>query len=481
MNKKSNLYIAFFGLLLFWTSLLNAQPNHLEKTQVNEEEGVEELEKGTFNEILGQEHLKGFYEKLHKLETEKKGSLSVVHIGDSHIQADLLTGKLRTLFQSKFGNAGLGFTFPYKLAKTNGNQVVRYSSNVTWTSYRNIFPINGATVGLSGIALSTNQTDFAIELEVRDAAYKFSTLKVFTPEPIFDVAISEKKVLVESSEPKKITHKIKHGESLSTIARKYKISVNQLKRANNLTTNLIRIDKVLKIPTQERVSKPIEKSEFAPITLEDKQGFFQFSSDKELDRIYLIPHSSHNLYSLNGLSLENGHAGVLYHSIGVNGARFSDYNKYALFFKQLKGLEPDVIVLSMGTNESFDKLQPADYQKQVDAFVENIRNLMPDVELVLTTPMPSLLPKKQPNTFAEGYADSMKEKATFSNYAIWDAFHIMGGNEKVQEHFDSGLLSRDFVHYSKTGYEHTGNLLYEALMKAYTNYKSTHLSAKDEL
>ena len=483
VNKKNYIGAVFLGLLMFCFGFLKAQTSSEETNSSLQENNVELVDKQYPNEILGEGHLKGFYKKLSQLEKKKKGTLSIVHIGDSHIQADLLTGKLRTLFQSQFGNAGLGFTFPYKLAKTNGNQFVRYSSNVSWDGYRNIFPINGSSIGLSGIALTTNQKDFALELEVRDPSYKFTKLKVFSPEkqPVFDVAISERKVTVESSEPKKITHKIKHGESLSTIARKYKISVNQLKRANNLTTNLIRIDKVLKIPTQERVSKPIQKSEFTPIQLVANNGYFQYTSAKELDRIYLIPHTESVSYSLNGLSIENEKPGVLYHSIGVNGARFSDYNKYPLFFEQLKGLEPDLIILSMGTNEAFDKMQPADFQNQVDLFVQSIRKLMPNVEFVLTTPTPSLLPKKQPNTYAEGYADSMKEKASFSNYAIWDAFHIMGGNERVEDNYSSGLLSRDFVHYSKSGYEYTGNLLYEALINSYTTYKSTNFSAKDEL
>lgn len=482
-NSKRFNYIVLVGLAILCCSSLYAQ-TEAASTAVENEENNTVIEATTpINELEGEAYLNEFYKKLYHLEQKKQGRVSVVHIGDSHIQADLLTGKLRTLFQSNFGNAGLGFTFPYKLAKTNGNHFVRYTSNVPWTAYRNIYPINGATVGLSGIAFTTTQKDFALEVEVRESPYNFTKLKVFSPEKqaAFDVAISEKKVLVESTEPKNITHKIKHGESLSTIARKYKISVNQLKRANNLTTNLIRIDKVLKIPTQERVSKPIEKSTFTPIALEAHEGWFQYTSANALSRVYLIPHTESVSYNLNGLSLENDEAGVVYHNIGVNGARFSDYNKYPLFFEQLNGLEPDLIILSMGTNEAFDKMQAADFQQQVDLFVERVRKSMPTVEILITTPTPSLLPKKQPNTYAEGYADSMKEKASFSNYALWDAFHIMGGNEKVHDNFASGLLSRDFVHYSKMGYEHTADLLYEALMRAYANYKTTYLSAKDEL
>ncbi|WP_241238832.1 N-acetylmuramoyl-L-alanine amidase [Colwellia sp. Arc7-635] len=43
-------------------------------------------------------------------------------------------------------------------------------------------------------------------------------------------------------------HKISRGESLSVVAQRYKISVRQLKSANNLKSNVVRIGQTLKIP-----------------------------------------------------------------------------------------------------------------------------------------------------------------------------------------------------------------------------------------
>ena len=428
------------------------------------------------NRVLYPENLLNFFQKLAALEQKKQTKINIVHIGDSHIQADLLTGRIRSLLQDRFGNGGLGFSFPYKLAKTNGTHYVAYQSNVDWAAYRNIFPVNGALIGLSGIALSTTSKDFAIELNVKSSAYKFSRLKVFTPNnlPIFDVAVTEKKVLTERSQPKKIVHKIQKGESLSTVARKYKVGVNQIKQANNLKTNLIRVGKTLTIPTKEVTAVPVQRSEFTPLPLTDKGVYREYVSKSALDRIFVIPHKTENIYSLNGFSLENADPGIVYHSIGVNGARFSDYNKYNLFFEQVQGLEPDVIVISMGTNEAFDRMETANFQAEVDAFVANIKRYMPHVEFIITTPSPSYLPKQQPNLYAEGFADSMLEKAESAKYAVWDTFHILGGNEKVSTNYEQGLLSRDYVHYSKSGYEYTGELFYEALMQAYTSYKSKH-------
>ncbi len=45
--------------------------------------------------------LKGFYEKLYQLNQTKFGRVNVVHIGDSHIQADHFSGAIRQKLQLK--------------------------------------------------------------------------------------------------------------------------------------------------------------------------------------------------------------------------------------------------------------------------------------------------------------------------------------------------------------------------------------------
>ena len=56
----------------------------------------------------------------------------------------------------------------------------------------------------------------------------------------------------------KITHKVKSGESLSTIAKKYKVSVAELKSWNSLSSDKISIGKSLKVITKKAV--PVKQS-----------------------------------------------------------------------------------------------------------------------------------------------------------------------------------------------------------------------------
>ena len=426
------------------------------------------------NHLYNAKILKPFFTKLEKLQTTKSGKINIVHIGDSHIQADLMTNPVRKKLQEEFGNAGRGFIFPYSLARTNGSYNERFSSNRSWESYRNIYPDKGNPVGLSGIGLWTKNKDFAVEINVKDSSYDFNRIKVITPknQNLFDFATSSRTIVMESTVPKKITHKIKRGEAISIIADKYNVSVAQLKKANNLRSNNIQAGKTLKIPTGEMQAKSISRSEFIPKEIQSDKLTHFYISETPLNKIYLIPNEGVSDFALNGLVLENNNAGITYSSIGVNGAKFSDYNKYPLFFEQLKALQPDMIVLSLGTNETFDKMISSEYMVQLQQFVENMKSQGIVIPIIVSTPPPSLFKRKFPNTFAADYAENIIKTAEEKGFAVWDLYSQLGGLYGVNRLAAKGFMASDRVHYSKAGYEKQGNLLSEAILKAYSNFKS---------
>ncbi|NJM80078.1 MAG: LysM peptidoglycan-binding domain-containing protein [Flavobacterium sp.] len=143
------------------------------------------------------------------------------------------------------------------MAKTNGNYFIKYTSNASLEAYRNIYKDSTQAVGLSGIGLTTKDKDFAIQISVRDKNYLFNTIKLVQPKNqfLFDLAITSKEIIMETAFPKNIVHKIKSGESLSGIADKYNVSINEIKNANKLRSNAIIAGKTLKIPTNETESK----------------------------------------------------------------------------------------------------------------------------------------------------------------------------------------------------------------------------------
>lgn len=440
---------------------------------------IEEIKNALYND----QALKNTFTKLVDIEKNQARKLRIVHIGDSHIQADILSDHIRQNFQNKFGNAGLGFTFPYKLAGANGtSKHAKFTSNAAFESYKIIKPKDDKPVGISGIALFSDKKNFSIELKVKEQ-YKFNSIRIITPknENTFQVATdySTSKELIEEKIPVKKTsnHKIKKGEVLSKIAQKYNVSVSELKQANGLKSDKINYGKTLKIPNQksgfEIVKKEVVKKEFVPLKQLQFSYSYDYRSPDLMETINIIPNKEFSNFALNGVVLENEKPGVTYSSIGINGAKTSDYNKYDLFYEQLSALEPDLIIISLGTNESFDKMSGESYMKQINQMIGKIKSNNYLTEIIVTTPPPSQFKRKYKNTFEADYAQKIVENAIDKDYAVWDLYKVFGGSKRVNANYKAGLITVDKVHYTHEGYKKQGNDFFSAFMQSYELFKTS--------
>lgn len=435
--------------------------------------------------FANEELLAPVFEKLYNLEKTKKGKINIVHIGDSHIQADFFTDAIRSDLQYVFGNGGYGFTFPYNLIRTNGTRNVRYSSNATWQSLRNISPIADVGVGLSGIALYTSASDFVLQLYT-SIGYEFNHIKIIysDKELHYKMSITADPLEITGSSSSGVAtavstkyHKVKRGESLSSIGRKYGMTVAQIKKANNMKSNMIKPNQTLKIPvkgavktTEPKISKSnIEKDDLEYVNLISKPYYSTYTSDSAISRITLVPDGQMAMYNLNGFVIENDQPGIVYHTIGVNGAKMSDYNKYPLFFDQLPILHPDLIILSFGTNESFGKMSDTEYMFQLNEFVNNIKKQNPKATILVMTPPPSLFRRRQTNTFVADYSVALMG----INYLpVWDLYSRMNGDSSIRAKGEyASKIARDKVHYTTSGYEVQGQMFASDFIEAYNNYK----------
>lgn len=468
-----NKLMVFFCCLFFSTNE-NPPQKYIQPTTKSMIQKVDTaaIDAPSDGQIYNAKAISDFFQKLEKNEDQKNQKINIVHIGDSHIQSDLMTNEIRKKLQQRFGNAGRGLVFPYQLAKTNGSYNERFKSNRAWESYRNIHPFKQCPVGLSGIGLWRDSGGFVVEMNVKDPAYKFNTIKIITPQNqnMFDLAISSKINSIQTTERKVITHKIKKGEVLGTIADKYNVSVADIKRDNRLKSNNIRAGRTLKIATNETRPKTISMSEFVPLAIESDAYSHYYNSENALSRIFLIPNKEAKDYELNGIVLEKDAPGIIYSGIGVNGAKYSDYNKYPLFFEQLKSLHPDLLVFSLGTNESYDHLDAENYIKELRKFISNVRAQKIDAPIIVMTPPPSLL-RRKPNNYINDYTRQIIDIAQKDRLAVWDLYDEFGGMSGIRQLKVQGLIGPDWVHYSKKGYEKQGDLFAQAFLKSYDNFK----------
>jgi lysophospholipase L1-like esterase len=200
-----------------------------------------------------------------------------------------------------------------------------------------------------------------------------------------------------------------------------------------------------------------------------KPYYSSYTSDTLMSRITILPAEKQPMCNLNGFVIENDKPGVIYHSIGVNGAKLSDYNKYPLFFEQLPILHPDLVILSFGTNESFGKLSDTEYIYQIQEFVENIKRLNPFAMVLVMTPPPSMFRRRRVNTYITDYSNALMG---LSNLPVWDLYTRMGGASGIAPKGEyARLIARDKVHYTTGGYEAQGQLFASDFIDAYNNFK----------
>jgi lysophospholipase L1-like esterase len=175
--------------------------------------------------------------------------------------------------------------------------------------------------------------------------------------------------------------------------------------------------------------------------------------------------------SVNGIILQNAHPGVLYHSVGINGAHFSDYNNSPLFFSQIQILQPDLIIISLGTNEGANiKITEEEMIASVTTMLKNIKSFSPSSLILITTPADDYFRKKYQNPYLETVHRSLVKIAETEKVACWDLYDISGGFGSCIEWRNAGMLQRDGVHYNKQGYILQGSLFYKALIDSYFRY-----------
>lgn len=364
-----------------------------------------------YNKINNAAALDSFYKKLLLLKTTNTGNVSIVHIGDSHIQADFLSGTVRTGLQDFFGNAGRGLVFPYQLAKSNAPEDISSSSNTTWQFNRVAHPEINLPYGISGYGITTNTENVNITLSIKDESSSFNRLKFFN-EP----------------DASKWTITVSNIDSLSTFSR-----------------------------------KPEDSSFYYEVGLEKKATSFSLS---------LASADTKNFY---GVSLENSNPGIIYHTIGVNGARYDQYNIASLFWKQLPALNADLYIISLGTNEaqaaSFSEIL---FIKELTIFIEKLKQSSPGAAILITTAPDSYKSRRYYNTVLRSVNTAISNFCNRNKLPLWNLYQVTGGYKSAYGWSRRGLMSRDKVHFTAQGYRLQGALLLAALSKGYNSYVSTY-------
>lgn len=176
---------------------------------------------------------------------------------------------------------------------------------------------------------------------------------------------------------------------------------------------------------------------------------------------------------------------------GINGAwarRFYEND----MVERVAAERPDLLVVSFGTNEAHGaKLDETVHTQTLDMLTSRISEVCPGVTFLFTTPPGSYIAQrtggtyttgrgrrrrthyrtaKVPNANTENVAQSIVRYCHTHRIAVWDLYHIVGGNTSACTNwYSAGMMNSDQVHYLVQGYNLQGRLLGEAIHKEYMN------------
>ena len=362
---------------------------------------------GERNRLGNSRLLLALADKLGKPSSAAGNAVRFVHIGDSHLQADMMSKVVREGLQRRYGNAGRGLIFPYQLARSNAPSDVVATSMVPWRYSRITELIPGIECGVCGYAIQNDSLHASLDIGLRsgniDDDFDMVRLFIGRTTGCMDIGVSGYRLEKVCLKPEETD-----GRKLLVLDRKTK-SISIARRATDSTG----------------------------------MAFY-------------------------GVSLEKKNTGgVLYHTIGVNGADFGSYLRTPLFWQQLSSLQADCYIISLGTNDAQNQqLNPDEYRDKVSAMVSKLREASPGAVIILTTPPVSYYRRSFPNPVLRTVADGISRSAETTHACVWDLYSILGGFSGAELFRRTGLLRPDLVHFSKQAYQLQGEMLLKALLDA---------------
>ncbi len=191
-----------------------------------------------------------------------------------------------------------------------------------------------------------------------------------------------------------------------------------------------------------------------------------FNLYKPADSVELSFYPQQHPITLYGLMLNKRNADFNYHVIGLNGATAGSYLKYPLLKYDLKELAPDLVIISLGTNEAYtEELDTSLIKHHYSILLDSLVQLTPQPWIIVVTPGDHYFNRAYSNENVRIVRDLILRVANTYQVSIWDYYAVMGGPKSMENWHKAGLSAEDKIHYKKAGYEIQADLFIDALLK----------------
>ncbi len=356
---------------------------------------------------------KALFSKFDTLMLYGTNKLVVLQLGASHTQADVFTAELRRRFQNMYPslNVARGYVFPYNLIKTNSPYNYKAFHTGDWSVCRNV-DRRKCVLGLTGIAATTRDNGATITIRLRDTRgedFSFNYIKVLH----------------------------------STDSISFLLSL---------------------IPDSLVVST------FTNRTLSYTE-FYLKRSVKEITFKVKKTRLSEDHFTLYGIFLGSTFPGIVFHPIGINGASTSSYDKCQLFEKQLRAVEPDWIIIALGTNDGYTSSFSSEvFKRNFKKLIGKIRAVNRNVAITIVVPNDDYYKRRYPNPNTAKEERVIMQLAKEEGCSVWDMYEIMGGLNSSVLWLKNGLMQNDKIHFTHKGYVYLADLFFTAFVDSYGDF-----------
>ena len=385
--------------------------------------------------IVGSEHpiedpakaLDAFYAQLARTDTREAGAITrITHYGDSPITNDGITSTVRRLLQTRFGDAGHGFILMDRPWAWYGHDAITFTSGGGWDDEPMGPASSAGEFGLGGVSFRASGPG------------KYARFAPATT-----------------------------GETGKNFSR---MEVYYLQEPSGGQFNVI---------VNNEEAHTVSTSGDASVS-----GFHEIKAPRAGANTFEVK-SAGGTVELFGAVLENDGPGVVYDSLGVNGAYAGllvtamNENHWA---EQLRHRNPSLVVINYGTNESqyASPEQMQRYEKDLREVIRRVRVALPNVSIMVVSPMDrgKRVPGGKIITMPSIplIVEMQRRVALEERCAFFNTFKAMGG-EGTMAKWAAGkgknhLVGGDLTHPTAEGSEIVGSLIYEAINDGYTKFKA---------
>ena len=369
-----------------------------------------------------------FFAGLWKLEQanlaqgKQGGVITILHYGDSPTTADLITGDVRSQLQSRFGDAGRGYTLIAKPWAWYGHRGVEISDH-GWKMRTGVGLMRADIYGLGGAAF-----------EGQPGAWS----------------------------------KFRLTESQQTA-----VNVEYLAKPGGGAFAVEADDKRLIEQTTSTQTSGSEMQTAASVHVELPPGTKTVSIRPTIGSVTLF-----------GVDFRRGSSGLLYSSLGLNGATITVLARVlqpVLWKQELDHAAPALVIVNYGSNESsFGAFVHKQYAGELRLAIQRLRNAAPGAPILVMSPMDrgersGLDEIKTMSTIPE-IVGIQRQVAAETHCAFFDTYDAMGGDGTMGRWYAASprLVTADLLHPTPQGANLVAGLFVEQLGLGYNRWKMQH-------